>query len=949
MCGIAGILGRDGNPVPAAALDRMEAAIVHRGPDRGGVHVEPGPPSVGLVSRRLAIIDVASGHQPMSTDDGSHTIVYNGEVFNAAEIRRELEALGHQFRTLCDTEVVLRGYVQWGSEVLGRLNGMWAFAIWDRRNRSLFLSRDRLGVKPLVYSVSGSTVLFGSEIKALLATGLLERSLDVTCLPHYLSSFAVPEPHSLVRGVRRLPAGCYLLIEPGKPLFERRYWDCALEEEPDRGLPAYTDKVEALIEDAVRRRLVSDVPLGVFLSGGIDSGLVAATAARALDQPLRTFTLGFESSTSDERAAARGLASALKTQHREGVVTAREAANALPGLLAAYDEPGQSLIQAHFISRLARPHVTVALAGIGGDELFSSYPTHRVVDTLARFDRLPATLRAIALVLSRSLGGRLRRAAHLAALGPGARVSGWLLHLTNAELRRALLSSDVLGGVDLDGPARLIQEHYERSPSPHPLNRLLYVYVKTYLPNELLRSLDMMSMQHSLEARVPLLDYRLVELAMRMPVRHKMSLREGKIVLRRVADRVLPAGTLAGKKRGFSLPLAAWMRGELAEAIRDVLSEPAVRRRGIFDARVVGQLVHQCLDGDPRSLQTVMMLFAFEQWARHGLDAGHPVAGGALPELAGPTPDLSVIVVNWNTRDILRRCLDSVRAHLSGIPHEVIVVDNASSDGSADMVAEEFPEVRLIRNVENVGFARANNQAMAVAAGEWFLLLNSDTLMIDDSVLRLFRRVSHEAGIGVAHCRLQFPDGTLQYSTYRFPSIRLAILEDLGFYKLLSPARRAATLLAGYWAHDQERDVDWVSGAFMLLPREVFERTLGFSERYFMYGEDMEWGYRIRDAGWRIRFYPQASIVHLDHSSSVLRWGDRRVQICIERQLDIYARRHGRVHGIAYNAIRIAGLVLRSAYFGVRSRLGGSTYHRDMYRFCRTALRTHAAILLGHR
>jgi asparagine synthase (glutamine-hydrolysing) len=951
MCGIAGILRYGGERVDERRLARMAAVLAHRGPDGEGFHVEQGDPSIGLASRRLAIIDIPGGAQPMSTEDGSFTIVYNGEIFNAGEVRQELEAVGHRFRSRCDTEVVLRGYAQWGPPVLEHLNGMWAFAVWDRTARRLFLARDRLGVKPLVYASTPAGLVFGSEIKALLASGLIDRSLDFTALPHYLSAFVIPEPYSLYRGVRRLGAGHYLLAQDGA-CREAQYWDCAFLEEEDRGRGVYRDQVRGLLEDAVERRLVSDVPLGVFLSGGIDSGLVATIAARKTPGALRSFTLGFEGSSADERPAARRLAEALGARHTEGAVTAQEAAATLPALLAAHDEPSQSLLQAHFISRLARSEVTVALSGVGGDELFSSYPTHRVVDLVARLDRLPAFARSLALALARlGLGNQGRHLDILCRMEPDARVTHRLLHQTDAATRKDLIAPDLRSGLDLDGPVRHLEQHYARARSSHPLNRLLYVYLKTYLPDELLRTLDTMSMHHSLEARTPLLDYRLVELAMRIPAHHKNSLRTGKVLLRDVAKGILPASTTRGGKVGFSLPLDVWLRRELTEVLRDVLSEAAVRRRGIFDPDNVGRLLNRYLDGDTRLVQPVMMLFAFEQWARQALDAPREKAESSPSVQLGPAPELSVIIVNWNTCAILRDCLASVEKYLSPHSHETLVVDNGSSDGSADMVAREFPNIRLIRNSENVGFARANNQAMREARGKQFLLLNSDTLLVDDSVARLVKQVMGDPSIGIAHCRLLMRDGQLQYSTYRFPRLDLAVIEEFVLYKFLPRAEQGRLLLAGYWEQDEERDVDWVSGAFMLLPRKVFEQTAGFSEAYFMYGEDMELCYRIREAGWRIRYYPQASIIHLDHSSSAVRWGDRRVAICIERQLDIYRKREGRFKGSLFHGVKLGGSAIRIIYFTLRSVLSERSdgYYAEMRRYHLLSLRVHASLVLGLR
>jgi GT2 family glycosyltransferase len=267
------------------------------------------------------------------------------------------------------------------------------------------------------------------------------------------------------------------------------------------------------------------------------------------------------------------------------------------------------------------------------------------------------------------------------------------------------------------------------------------------------------------------------------------------------------------------------------------------------------------------------------------------------------------------------------------------------------MVATEFPQVRLICNRENLGFARANNQAMAVARGAFFLLLNSDTLLTDDSVARLFSRLRGDADPPVAHCRLLFPDGRVQQSTYRFPSLKLALLEDFGLYKFLSPRRRGETLLAGYWDHDEERNVDWVAGAFMLLPRAVYEKTGGFSEAYFMYGEDMEWCFRIREAGWSIRYFPGTTVVHLDHSSSAIRWGDKRIAICIERQLSIFDKHHGRAWGVVFHLVRTLGMLVKVGYFSLRSLVGGANhdYYRDMRRYYALSLKVHASLLASRR
>lgn len=949
MCGLAGVLASDGRVITDALLHRMASSLKHRGPDDHGVFVDRGNPTAALVSRRLAVIDIAGGTQPMSTEEKRYTIAYNGEIYNAAEVRADLEARGHRFRSRCDTEVVLKGYAEWGPDVLNRLNGMWAFAVWDGGRRRLFAARDRLGVKPLVYAILPTALVWGSEIKALLASGLVRPSLDLSILPFYLSSFVAAEPHSFFQGVRRLPSGHYLEADE-RGVREVAYWDCTLEEEPDQGQAHYCEEVAALLEDSVRRRLVSDVPVGVFLSGGVDSAVVASAAARHTHGPLRTFTLGFEGGSHDERAEARLLAGRIGAEHVEEVVTAREAAAALPDLLEAHDEPSQSLVQAAFISRLARSQVTVALSGIGGDELFSSYPTHRVVAALASFDSLSGGLRRLLLTTAAFLGPRGRHFVELACMQPDERVSTRLMHLTDAGWRRRLLARDVRATIDSDAPTRHMEAHLRRSKAAHPLNRLLYLYVKTYLPDELLRTLDTMSMRYSLEAREPLLDYRLVERAMRIPARHKSSILAGKLLLRRVAEKMVPGGLTSAAKRGFALPLDVWLQRELAERLRDVLSTAAVKRRGVFDPDAVRVALDGSLGGNSRLTPAVMMAFAFEQWALRVLDQQPPTPNEPREvEIASASgsAQVSVVIVNWNTREILRACLQSIERHLSAVQHEVIVVDNASSDGSPDMVRETFPTVRLIANRENVGFARANNQAMRVARGQRFLLLNSDTLLTDDSVAQLLLSGSVDPGVGVWHCRLVLPDGRTQESAYRFPRLDLAILEEMGLYKFLPRRLRGRLLLGGYWSYDEERDVDWVAGAFMLLPRAVFEQTGGFSEAIFMYGEDMEWGLRIRDAGWRIRYVPTASIQHLDHASAEQRWGEQRVTICVQRQIQVYRSRSGRIPTGAFVFVHIIGTAARWAYFALRSLGVGrqSERYRTGKRHYVVALKAYASMV----
>ncbi len=947
MCGIAGIYAVDGRPIEHHMLKRMGDAIAHRGPDGEGFFIDQGQPSLGMVSRRLAVIDVQGGAQPITVADGAFTIVYNGELFNTVALRRRLETLGHRFHTSCDTEVVVRGYAQWGPDVLEHLDGMWAFAVWDRERRAVFLARDRLGIKPLVYALLPGAVVFASEIKALLASGLIEPRLDPTALPHYLSAFAVPEPLSLFEDIRRLPAGHAMVLSPDGPR-AYEYWDCAVREEPDRGRAAYVHEISGMLEDSVRRTMVSDVPLGVLLSGGVDSRLLATYAARA-DPELETFTLGFDDPDYDERPAARAIARSLGTRHHEAEMGSNAGAAALRSLVELYDEPGQSLVQTHFVSQFARQHVTVALSGLGGDELFAAYPTHVAANVLARLDAVPAPARRVIHEVSTlTPWHRFQRLSELAAMSTDERVTHELFHQTSAQLRSELLSADMVDMVDLSGPVTYLVEHLARAQARTPLNRLLYLYLKTYLPNELLRASDAMSMLSSLELRVPFLDHRLVERALAIPATHKMRWRKGKLLLRDIADARLADPTSA-IKRGFSPPLATWLAGELGDEVADTLTRQAVGERGVFDPDAVTRTVRRCLAGETSLVPAVMMLYSFEVWAQRWLGPA-PSSTAAAVEIRS-APDLSVVIVSWNTAELTRAALRSLEDHLSSAAHEVIVVDNASADGSQEMIASEFPHVRLIRNSENVGFGRANNQGMGVARGRWFLLLNSDAKLIDGSVATLWRRIQDDRTLGVAHCRLVSPDGGLQYTTYRFPSVKLALLDNVGLSKL-APARVRENLLGGYWEQNYERDVDSVAGAFMLLPREVFEETGGFAEEIFMYGEDIEWCYRIQEHGWRVRYFPDATVLHQNHASTD-KWIDdtRRTAISIGAQRAMVAERYSDADAAVYLAILILATASRLLYYRTRGLMQGAdaARFRSMVPGYTTSLKALLSLLVQPR
>lgn len=622
MCGIAGFLRCDGATPGPELLRAMTTAIAHRGPDGDGFFSE-GP--VGLGHRRLAIIDLVTGDQPMSSDDGSIVLIFNGEIYNFRELRRELEARGAAFRTTSDTEVILRAYEAWGVDCLPRLRGMFTIAVWDRTRRRLFLARDRVGIKPLVYAWDGRRLLFASEIKALLEDPKLPRELDWEALRDLLTLHYIPSPRTIFRSIRKLPPASYLLLDLDRPEPEiRRYWD--LRFEPD-DRPSEADWLEGLrwhLSDAVRSHLVSDVPIGAFLSGGVDSSTVVALMARATEGRVRTFSIGFDDSDFDELEHARAVAQRYETQHFEYVVKPN-ALDTLPRLAWQFDEPfaDSSALPTYYVSKITREHVTVALSGDGGDENFLGYTRY------ARAQRLHERLDAFPAVLARPL---LRLAARL--LPPGARGQGYLDLLGAPPVDRyfklmAYQRSDTLRSLLSPGA----REHVEPVVTPDLFRRLAaegrtrdyastlqYLDIHCYLPEDILTKVDRTSMAVSLEARVPLLDHVLMEYVATMPTALKFRDGGGKIILKRAMAADLPAGILNRRKMGFGLPIASWFRRELTDYVRDVLDGRRTRQRGLVDPGAVSALLDEHQSGGRDRSSQIWALLALEEWARRWLD-----------------------------------------------------------------------------------------------------------------------------------------------------------------------------------------------------------------------------------------------------------------------------------------------------------------------------------------
>jgi asparagine synthase (glutamine-hydrolysing) len=626
MCGICGIVALDGGAVDERAVRAMAGALVHRGPDSDGVFVE-GP--AGLAARRLAIIDLARGDQPMANEDGRVHVVQNGELYEHRRLQAELAARGHRFASHCDTEVLPHLYEERGAAFADDLRGMFAVAVWDARERRLLLARDPFGIKPLYYRVDGGVLSFASELKALVRQPGFAGEIDLEALEAYLAFNSVPSPMSIYRGVRKLPAGHVLDVRGGElrlRRFARPAPVVAADVRREGGADLAVELRERL-RDSVRAHLEADVPVGVFLSGGVDSSLLVALAAQVSPEPVRTFSIGFEERSFDELAMARTVASQYGTDHHE-LVLRPDAAALLPEIAAAFDEPfaDSSALPTYAVSRLAAGHVKVALSGEGGDELFGGYFTYvadvlaarsrvRAAAALARplVERLPSSSRRV------SLDYRAKRFVRAAALPPLERHHGWK-EIFSEDARAALLEPGRRApGTD---PLAGWRARYAETAGAEPLARLQDVDLGMYLVDDLLVKTDRASMAHSLEVRVPFLDTVVTELALALPTSQKVLVTAKKRLLRRAAAGLVPRAIVHGRKRGFSIPAAAWLRGELEPFARDLLSAEVLRRDGFFRPAEVSRLLDAHVAGSEDHSRPLWGLLCFQLWRQ-------TAAGGA--------------------------------------------------------------------------------------------------------------------------------------------------------------------------------------------------------------------------------------------------------------------------------------------------------------------------------
>jgi asparagine synthase (glutamine-hydrolysing) len=639
MCGINGVFHYGGGEADRVLVERQSNLMRYRGPDDGDVWSD-GPVAFG--HRRLSIVDLSpGGHQPMSNEDGSVWVTYNGELYGWPEIRAELAGRGHRFHGNSDTEALLHLYEESGTGLFPRLRGMFAFGLFDRARRSLLLARDRFGIKPLYYHDDGKRLAFASELKALLLDPGVPREVDLEALEDYVTFQYVPAPHTIFRAVKKLPAGCFLTCDAKGPRVER-YW--SMPTEPERGKPEgyYRERLRELLADAVKVRMVADVPLGAFLSGGIDSSVVVALMSAVSSSPVKTFSIGFEEEDYSELEHARVVAKHLGTDHHEQVVRPH-ALELLPRLVWAMDEPfaDPSMIPTYYVSEMARRHVTVALSGDGGDEAYAGYTTYGWAQQYARVDLVPASLRRLAALPARLLhpdhgvGRKLKRV----GLDPIDRHLEVMSYFQPRE-RARLLGDATRRALDGHDPYAAARElHRDAARSLGDLAALAWLDARTYMIDDVLVKVDRTSMQHSLEARVPLIDHHVMEFVARIPFEYKLRGGVTKWILRESVRDLLPESILRRGKQGFGVPLEHWFGAEFGRLAREVLYDPRARARGWFDPAAVRDVVEGRTLRDERRSRQVWALVCLELWAQTYLDrAGDAVAAplASLPKAGVP-------------------------------------------------------------------------------------------------------------------------------------------------------------------------------------------------------------------------------------------------------------------------------------------------------------------------
>jgi asparagine synthase (glutamine-hydrolysing) len=632
MCGIYGYLSQK-EPIDPGLLRRMGHTLRHRGPDdEGELILNAADVSVGLGHKRLSIIDLSpAGKQPMANEDDTIWITFNGEIYNFKELRERLQTSGHTFRSHSDTEVIIHLYEELGTECLQQLNGMFAFALWDTKRKTLFLARDRTGKKPLHYCIAEGQFIFGSEVKALLQHPRVTKELDLKALNKYLAYEYVPAPHTIFQSIKKLEPGHYLLYRDGAAA-TFQYWDIPIEDHPisDRTEAQYIEELKELLARAVSTRLVADVPVGLFVSGGLDSGLVASMARRAKEK-LECFSIGFEESSFDESRYAQQIAGSLGLKHHLKIFSAKEMVLLVQRLPEILDEPlaDPSILPLYLLSQFAAEHMKVVLSGDGGDELFAGYQTYQAHKLVTFYDALPAFIKesikgfAFHLPVSHrylSLDFKVKQFLRGVGVSSEIRFFLWRGAFSNAE-RNQLLSPEIRRELHKENAYEEIYRYVRQSGLTKELERILYLSMKLYLQDNNLVTVDRASMANGLEVRSPLLDRDVVDFVCRLPMEYKLNGLKTKYILKKVAEEFLPRKLVYRKKRGFAVPLATWLTGELKEFMLDYLNQERIERQGIFHYPYVKQLVDEQLTKSKDNREPLWTLLVFQTWYEKYVEA----------------------------------------------------------------------------------------------------------------------------------------------------------------------------------------------------------------------------------------------------------------------------------------------------------------------------------------
>ena len=636
MCGICGFIYPQANKsIDAALLRKMTTVIYHRGPDDEGFYTDE---RAALGMRRLSIIDLVTGNQPVANEDESLWLVFNGEIYNYQSLHAELERKGHRFATRSDTEVIVHAYEEYGDRCAEKFNGMFAFALWDTHRKRLLIARDHVGIKPLYYWVGRQGLVFGSELKCLVAHPDVPTEVDLIALDQFLTLEYIPSPRTIFKAVNKLPPGHLLVYEAGEARVQQ-YWDVPIRDVPQDEDSA-AEMLRELIDDAVRMQLMSDVPLGAFLSGGIDSSTVVASMAHSTDMAVKTFSIGFDDASYNELPYAREVARWYETDHTEEILQP-EIANLAEKLVRHLDEPfgDFSIFPTYLVSQVARKKVKVVLSGDGGDELFGGYDTYVAQEMDQVYRHLPIKLRRDILPAlfaripptpeKKGLVNKAKRFVEGASLPDALQHTRWMMFMSQAD-KADLYTSEVRAALNGDSSAAIMVDYFARRESFAPLSQQQYVDIKTYLVDDILTKVDRMSMAVSLEARVPLLDYRIVELAVNLPAYMKLHRGQTKRILKKaMADR-LPESVLTKPKQGFSIPLKNWLRAELKPMMLDLLTQDSILRRGLFSAETVATWVDEHLKGRANHSHRLWALMVFELWHRQVLDAHRSQVEGSV-------------------------------------------------------------------------------------------------------------------------------------------------------------------------------------------------------------------------------------------------------------------------------------------------------------------------------